>query len=73
MEAEGRSKPVMLQDLSVGAKVRLRKNVLAEVTGNPKDGSWIFVKYLTHPEDPTQEGTEGLAFADEVLEEIQPV
>jgi hypothetical protein len=72
MEGEARRQPVMLQNLPVGAKVRLRKNVLAEVTGNPKDGSWIFVKYLTHPEDPAQEGTEGLAFADEVLEEVQP-
>ena len=67
---EGRRQLVMLQDLEVGAKVRLKQNIVAEVTGNPKDGSWIFVKFLTHPEDPSQEGVEGLAFADEVLEEI---
>lgn len=71
MEGEPRRRmPVMLQNLAVGAKVKLRNNVTAEVTGNPKDGSWIFVKYLTHPEDPSQEGQEGLAFADEVLDEL---
>ena len=67
----GRAPLVMLQDLAVGAKVRLKKNILAEVTGNPKDGSWIFVKYLSHPEDASLEGNEELVFADEVLEEIK--
>lgn len=71
MEGEGRRRlPIMLQNLPLGAKVKLRHNVTAEVTGNPKDGSWIFVKYLSHPEDPAQEGQEGLAFADEVLEQL---
>lgn len=68
-EGEGprRRLPVMLQELPVGAKVSLRHGITAEVTGNPKDGSWIFVRYLSCPEDPSQEGTEALAFADEVL------
>ena len=70
MEEGGRRQLVMLQDLPVGAKVKLRSNITAEVTGNPKDGSWIFVKYLSVPEDPSKEGAEELAFADEVLEQL---
>jgi hypothetical protein len=37
------------------------------VVGNPKDGSWIFLKYETSP-DPSEVGAEGLVFADEVVE-----
>ena len=68
MEADSRNELVMLQDLEVGARIRLKKGIVAEVTGNPKDGSWIFVKYVTHPEDPSQEGAEGLIFASDVIE-----
>jgi hypothetical protein len=66
----GRRLPVMLQNLAVGAKVKLKGDITAEVTGNPKDGSWIYVRYLSHPKDPSQEGAEELAFADDVLEEL---
>ena len=71
--AEGeprRRLPVMLQNLALGQKVRLRHDIIAEVTGNPKDGSWIFVKYLENPQDPAKIGGEELAFADEVLDEL---
>jgi hypothetical protein len=71
MEEGGRRQPVMLQNLPIGAKVKIRGDVTAEVTGNPKDGSWIFVRFISHPGDPSQEGTEGLAFADEVLDELK--
>ena len=70
MEDSARRKPVMLQHLKVGTRVALRGDVTAEVTGNPEDGSWIFVRYLTHPSNPSQEGAEGLAFAEEVLREL---
>ena len=67
----GRRLPVMLQNLEVGAKVKLKGNITAEVTGNPKDGSWVYVRYLSHPQDPAQVGSEELAFADDVLEELK--
>jgi len=60
----------MLQNLEVGAKLLLKGDITAEVTGNPKDGSWIYVKYLTHPKDPSLEGSEELAFADDVVDEL---
>lgn len=72
MEADARSRrmPIMLQELALGAMVKLRGDATAEVTGNPKDGSWLFVRYLSRPDDPSQEGTEGLVFADEVLDTL---
>lgn len=70
MEPTSGRQPVMLQNLRVGAKLTLRGNVTAEVTGNPEDGSWIFVRYLVHPQDPSKEGSEALAFADDVLAEM---
>ena len=60
----------MLQTLEVGTKLRLRDNATGEVVGNPKDGSWIFLKYETSP-DPAQVGTEDLVFADEVVEILE--
>jgi hypothetical protein len=67
----GRRLPVMLQNLEVGAKVKLKGDITAEVTGNPKDGSWVYVRYLSHPKDPAQVGAEELAFADDVVEELK--
>jgi len=57
----------MLQQLEIGTKLRLRNDATGEVVGNPKDGSWIFLKYETSP-DPSEVGTEGLVFADDVVE-----
>jgi hypothetical protein len=67
--AEGtpaRSGLVMLQELEVGQKVKLKGGVIAEVTGNPKDGSWIFVKYLENPKEPANLPEDELAFAADV-------
>ena len=48
---------VMLTDLPVGAKVRLRGEAIGEVTANPRDGGWVFVRYLESPKDPAKVGT----------------
>ena len=68
--AEGdahRGAAIMLQQLELGTKLRLRNNATGEVVGNPKDGSWIFFKYDSSP-NPAEVGTEGLVFADDVVE-----
>ena len=57
---------VILRDLPVGAKVKLRNGAIGEVTANPTDGAWVFLRYLESP-DPAQVGTEGNAFATEVV------
>jgi biphenyl 2,3-dioxygenase subunit beta len=57
---------VILRELPVGARVKLRSGAIGEVTANPADGAWVFLRYLTSP-DPAQVGTEGNAFATEVV------
>lgn len=66
MAEGGPSGLVMLQELEVGQKIRLKNGIIAEVTGNPKDGSWIFVKYLENPNEPSNLPEEELAFAADV-------
>jgi hypothetical protein len=66
-EPRRRGAVIMLQNLEIGTKLRLRNDATGQVVGNPKDGSWIFLKYETSP-DPSEVGTEGLVFADEVVE-----
>lgn len=62
---------IPLRDVPVGAKVRLRNGTIAEVTANPKDGAWIFVRYLESPDEPSRVGQEGNAFATEVVGLVQ--
>ena len=61
---------VILRDLPAGAKVTLRNGATAEVTANPRDGGWIFVRYLEHPKDPSKVGSEDMAFCTDVLSVI---
>ena len=35
---------------------------------NPKDGVWVFAKYLSCPDDPSLEGTEDMFFAQDIVE-----
>ncbi len=69
-EPRRRGTVIMLQNLAIGTKLRLRNDATGEVVGNPKDGSWIFLKYETSP-DASEVGTEGLVFADEVVEIVE--
>ena len=66
-EPRRRGAQIMLQTLELGTKLRLRNDATGEVVGNPKDGSWIFVRFESSP-DAAQVGTEDLVFADEVVE-----
>ncbi len=74
MVQEGRSEDVLgtsgtvaLQDIPEGAKVRLRNGAIAEVTANPRDGGWLFIRFVEHPEDPSKVGEEDMAFCTDVL------
>lgn len=61
---------VILRDLPVGCKVTLRNESVAEVTANPQDGGWIYIRYLESPKDPSKVGEEELVFCTEVLRVI---
>jgi hypothetical protein len=58
---------VILRELPVGTKVKLRGGAIAEVTANPQDGAWIFVRYLESPGDPSKVDSEDMAFCTEVI------
>mgnify|MGYP001317023795 FL=1 len=58
---------VFLQDIPEGSKVRLRSGAIAEVTANPRDGGWLFIRFLEHPDDPSKVGEDDMAFCTDVL------
>jgi hypothetical protein len=55
-------------ELEAGEKVRLQDGAIAEVVANPKDGVWIELRYLNVPQNPAQEGTEELVFAESLVD-----
>ena len=57
--------------LEPGARLRASHGATVEVVSNPRDGVWIFARYLTSPEDPSLEGTEDMVFAADVLEVLE--
>jgi hypothetical protein len=62
---------VAIQDLEPGEKIRLRGDVVAEVTENPRDGMWIVVRYLATPEGPVAGERIEMAGADDVLARVE--
>ena len=58
---------VALQDIPEGSKVRLRNGAIAEVTANPRDGGWIFIRFVEYPDDPSRVGEDDMVFCADVL------
>jgi hypothetical protein len=52
----------VFRDLPVGIKVKLTNGAIAEITGNPHDGAWLLIRYVEHPEDPSQVGKDDMVF-----------
>ena len=59
---------VNLMDIETGQAVRLGNDATAEVVSNPRDGVWLFVRYLSNPDDPEQVGEEDMVFAQDIAE-----
>ena len=57
---------INLITIEEGATISTVNGATAEVVSNPKDGVWVFVKYLTSPEDPDLVGTEDMVFAQDI-------
>ena len=55
-------------DIAAGERIRLSDGTTAEVVSNPRDGMWVMVRFLESPSDPSQNDTEGLAFAEDIVE-----
>jgi len=62
------SDPINIRDLAIGTRVILTTGVEAEIVANPKDGVWLFARYLSSADDPAIVGTEEMVFAQDVVE-----
>ncbi len=59
---------VNLMLLEPGFKIATTAGATVEVVENPKDGVWVFAKYVICPEDPSLVGTEDMFFAQDIVE-----
>jgi len=62
------SDPINIRDLAIGTRVRLTSGAEVEIVANPKDGVWLFARYLSSADDPAIVGTEEMVFAQDVAE-----
>ena len=61
------SAPINIRDLAPGTSVVLAGGAEAEIIDNPRDGIWLFARYLSSPRDPALVGQEEMVFAQEVI------
>ncbi len=62
------SDPINIRDLAVGTRVMLSNGAEVEIVANPKDGVWLFARYLSSADDPAVVGNEEMIFAQDVVE-----
>ena len=62
---------VNLIDLEPGDKLSIAGGATVEVATNPKDGVWIFARYILSPDDPSLVGSEEMFFAQDVMEVLE--
>ncbi len=58
---------VILTNLPVGQRIKLRDGAVAEVVANPRDGGWVRAKFIESPAAPSLAGTEEMVFATDVV------
>jgi hypothetical protein len=49
---------INLLHLEPGARLRLASGAVVELVENPRDGSWLLCRYLSHPTDPSMSDDE---------------
>jgi hypothetical protein len=62
------SDPINVRDLAVGTRLMLGTGAEVEIVSNPKDGVWLFARYLSSADDPAMVGEEEMVFAQDVVE-----
>ena len=62
------SDPINIRDLAAGTRVVLLSGAEAEIVDNPKDGVWLFARYLSAPDNPGLVGVEEMIFAQDVVD-----
>lgn len=58
---------VNLRLLETGTIISLFDGSTAEVVSNPRDGVWVFARYLSSPGDSSLVGTEDMVFAQDIV------
>jgi hypothetical protein len=59
--------PINVRDLAPGTSVVLADGAEVEIVTNPRDGMWLFARYLFSPCDPALVGQEEMIFAPDVV------
>ncbi|HLG47935.1 MAG TPA: hypothetical protein VKY24_16960 [Reyranella sp.] len=59
--------PINVRDLVPGTSIVLASGAEAEIVDNPRDGVWLFARYLSSPRDPALVGHEEMVFAQDVV------
>ncbi len=59
---------INVMELKPGDTIHLPGDITAEVVSNPRDGIWIQARYVSVPENPSQEGTEEMIFAEDLVD-----
>jgi hypothetical protein len=54
--------------LEPGKRVALADGSTVEIVSNPKDGIWVFARYLSAPHDASLVGTEEMVFAQDIVD-----
>ena len=60
--------PINVRELAVGTRVVLGSGAEVEIVSNPRDGVWIFARYLVTGDGPGMVGEEEMIFAQDVVE-----
>ena len=60
--------PINVRDLAAGTTVVLLSGAEAEIIDNPRDGVWLFARYLKSPDSPELVGQEEMIFAQDVVD-----
>lgn len=54
-----------------GARLRLKDGAIVEVTENPRDGLWLFCRYLTSPDGEQAGGEEQTVLSEDVSQLVE--
>ena len=66
------SDPINIRDLAVGTRVVLGDGAEVEIVSNPRDGVWLFARYLSSATTRRWSAQEEMIFAQDVVA-VRPV
>ena len=61
-----------LIEIEPGARLKMANEAVVEVIENPRDGMWLFCRYLSHPTSPELVGDDEHAiFAQDIVAMVE--